>query len=108
MEKFGPNPLLGVGGDGHIASLFPSHPALEATGLCVAITDSPKPPPQRLSLSLPVLAAVSHAVLLARGSGKASVLARGTDPALPIGRYQPHGAYHWVIDHAAGAALETG
>ncbi len=95
--------LLGVGGDGHIASLFPGHRALEARGLCVAITDSPKPPAERLSLTLPVLEAVSVAVLLARGSEKAAALVPGS--ALPIGRYQPIGAYHHVLDDAAAAAL---
>jgi len=41
--------LMGVGPDGHIASLFPGHAALQATGVCVAVPDSPKPPPQRLA-----------------------------------------------------------
>lgn len=97
--------LLGVGPDGHIASLFPDHPGLSATGLCVAIPDSPKPPAERLSLTMSVLEAVDVAVLLARGAGKAEALSR-TDPTTPISRYRPRGDYHWVLDEAAAAALE--
>ncbi|MFT5683475.1 MAG: 6-phosphogluconolactonase [Myxococcota bacterium] len=98
--------LLGVGPDGHIASLFPGHPGLSATGLSVAISDSPKPPLQRLSLTLPVLEAVTVAMLLARGAGKAEALSRA-DPSTPISRYRPTGYYHWVLDEAAAAALES-
>ena len=102
--------LLGAGPDGHIASLFPGHPALDATGVCVAIDDSPKPPPQRLSLTLPVLQDVDHAVLVATGAGKASMLqqAHAGQPDLPLGRYRPAGSWRWVLDPDAGALIEGG
>jgi len=101
--------LLGVGPDGHIASLFPGHPALEAHGVAVAVPDSPKPPPERISLTLPVLEDLDHAVLVASGEAKASVLqrARAGDRTLPLGRYQPRGAWTWVVDPAAGALLSA-
>lgn len=100
--------LLGVGEDGHIASLFPGHPALEATGTCVAVRDAPKPPPERISLTLPVLEDVEHAVLVATGAGKADALSRALagDRSLPLGRYRPRGRWHWFLDSAAAADLE--
>ncbi|MEM9456566.1 MAG: 6-phosphogluconolactonase [Myxococcota bacterium] len=100
--------LLGAGPDGHIASLFPGHPALDATGVCVAVEDSPKPPPLRLSLTMPVLQDVDHAVLVASGSAKASMLqqAHTGQPELPLGRYRPAGAWRWVLDPAAAALIE--
>lgn len=99
--------LLGVGGDGHIASLFPDHPALGAAGTCVAVTDSPKPPPERLSLTLRTLAAAERTVVVARGAAKASVFGRvySGDTTLPLGRLRPGGAVHWVLDPAAASAL---
>jgi 6-phosphogluconolactonase len=97
--------LLGCGPDGHVASLFPDHPALEAAGPVIAVADSPKPPPERLTLSLPVLQDVDLAVLVATGAGKAAALraALGGDASIPLGRYVPRGAWRWVIDEAARA-----
>jgi 6-phosphogluconolactonase len=68
--------LLGIGEDGHTASLFPRNPALEASGVaCVPVHDAPKPPPDRVSLSLEVLRAARICVLLASGSGKRAAIA---------------------------------
>ncbi|MEV4419585.1 6-phosphogluconolactonase [Patulibacter sp. NPDC049589] len=68
--------LLGLGEDGHTASLFPRHPALEADGVTVAVVDSPKPPPERVSLTLPALRAAPHLILLVTGEGKSEALSR--------------------------------
>ncbi|HHO51057.1 MAG TPA: hypothetical protein ENK18_09355 [Deltaproteobacteria bacterium] len=99
--------LLGAGPDGHIASLFPGHPAADLPGPVIALSDSPKPPPERLSLSMSVLEQVDHAVLVATGAGKAPVLARALDrdPELPLGRYHPRGALDWVLDPSAAHLL---
>lgn len=68
--------ILGIGPDGHVASLFPGAPTLDADEheLCLAVEDSPKPPPERITLSLGVLRAARGCLLLATGSGKADAL----------------------------------
>lgn len=64
--------VLGIGPDGHVASLFPGAPALDAgeQELCLGVHASPKPPPRRITLSLPVLCAARRCLLLATGAEK--------------------------------------
>lgn len=68
--------VLGIGPDGHVASLFPGAATLDAGGdaICLGVSDSPKPPPQRLTLSLAVLEAARGCLLLATGAGKADAV----------------------------------
>jgi 6-phosphogluconolactonase len=68
--------VLGIGPDGHVASLFPSAATLDAgeRAVCLAVHDSPKPPPERITLSLEVLRAARRCVLLATGAGKADAI----------------------------------
>jgi len=67
--------LLGCGPDGHTCSLFPDHPLLrEQDAWCLAISDSPKPPPKRITLSLPVVLAASKIGFVATGGGKKDIL----------------------------------
>jgi 6-phosphogluconolactonase len=66
--------LQGLGPDGHTASLFPGNPAVEATGTCVAVHDAPKPPPDRITLTVPVLGAARSIVFLATGAEKADAV----------------------------------
>ncbi len=69
--------MLGVGPDGHIASLFPGHPQTRVTDVTVAsIDDSPKPPPQRLTFTFPVLESARETWLIAAGTEKAQALAQ--------------------------------
>jgi 6-phosphogluconolactonase len=76
----------GMGPDGHTASLFPGFPQVDATGICVAVHDSPKPPPDRITLTLPKLNESRRIVLFTTGAEKAPMLAQvlaGPDPAVP-------------------------
>jgi len=84
-ERFGGEPgepvtldlvVLGIGPDGHVASLFPGSATLtDERALCLGVHDSPKPPPERITLSLPVLRAARDSLLLALGASKASAVA---------------------------------
>lgn len=79
--------LLGLGEDGHTASLFPGFPQVEAVnGVCLPVRESPKPPPERVTLTVPALRAARSTLLLATGAGKAQALAAvlaGPDPVVP-------------------------
>ena len=71
--------MLGIGPDGHCASLFPGFPQLDVTGQAtVAVTGSPKPPPQRISLTFEALNRSREVWFVAAGDGKAEAVRRAT------------------------------
>jgi len=91
--------LLGLGEDGHTASLFPGNPALDDARPAVPVHDAPKPPPERVSMSLAALNAARRRLVLVSGGGKADALARirGGEP-LPAARLA---AAEWLVDRDA-------
>ena len=96
--------LLGVGPDGHVASLFPQRPdLLDAAGPIVAVTNSPKPPPERLSFSLAVINAAREVWLIAGGAEKANAVGQprreGSD--LPAALVKGTQRTLWLVDAAA-------
>jgi len=99
---------LGLGEDGHTASLFPGSDALqEQRALVLAIHDAPKQPLDRLTLTLPALNAARAVLFMVQGAGKREVLARvlRRDPALPASHVQPvHGELQFIVDKAATGA----
>jgi len=96
---------LGMGEDGHTASLFPGNNALnEQLAWVRAIHDAPKPPPDRLTLTLPVLNAARAVLFMVQGAGKRDALAwvLRRDPALPASRVQPtDGELQFIVDREA-------
>jgi 6-phosphogluconolactonase len=102
--------LLGVGPDGHCASLFPEHPGVYVEDAAViAVHNSPKPPPTRLSLTFPTLDEADEVWFIASGEGKARAVAMALSSA---GRVQvpsagPRGRHRtlWLVDRDAAAQL---
>ena len=102
--------LLGVGPDGHVASLFPEHPALaERDRRVLAVDDAPKPPPRRITLTLPALEGAGLICIAAFGAAKAPVIqeALGTESSnLPVARAARGGAEAlFLLDPEAGALV---
>ncbi|SDJ20677.1 6-phosphogluconolactonase [Frankineae bacterium MT45] len=102
--------LLGVGPDGHCASLFPGAPGVyETEAAVIAVHDSPKPPPTRTSLTFRGLAAADEMWVIAAGAGKADAVAAalgGADRA-QIPSAGARGRLHtlWLLDEAAASEL---
>lgn len=102
--------LLGIGPDGHTCSLFPGHHLLsENSQWVVPIEDSPKPPPRRITLTLPVLNHARHVAFISTGEGKAAVIksiVRDRDQKIPAALVQPiSGSLHWFVDKSAASLL---
>jgi 6-phosphogluconolactonase len=101
--------MLGIGPDGHCASLFPGRPEVDAAGLTVAVRDSPKPPPERVSLTMGSLQRAREVWFVAAGEGKAEAVARSvaggdvheTPSAGPRGMRETR----WYVDDAAASRL---
>ena len=101
--------LLGMGPDGHTASLFPDHPLVQFNGSWVApISDSPKPPPERITLTLPCLNAARLCLFVCTGGGKAPAVkdAFSPEPSVPSGLVLATQRTHWLMDEPAAEQLK--
>ncbi|MEY7976493.1 6-phosphogluconolactonase [Streptomyces pilosus] len=102
--------MLGVGPDTHVASLFPGLPAVRETErTVVGVQDAPKPPPTRITLTLPAIRAAREVWLLAAGEDKAEAAATalsGTDgPRVPAALATGRTHTLWLLDRAAASQL---
>ena len=104
--------LLGLGEDGHTASLFPGSPALRDNQSLIAVTQSPKDPPTRLTMTLGAINRANVILFLVAGTGKAGVVRAILDPKteaerqLPASLVAPEvGRLIWLLDRAAAAEL---
>jgi 6-phosphogluconolactonase len=102
--------LLGMGGEGHVNSLFPDTPAVrENDRLVVGVPDSPKPPPQRITLTIPAIRRSREVWLVVSGSAKAEAVAAalgGADPVdVPAAGAVGREKTVWLLDAEAAARL---
>jgi 6-phosphogluconolactonase len=114
-DDHGPAPamdvvLLGIGPDAHVASLFPGQPALHEDRTCVAVRGAPKPPPVRVTLTLPTINAAREVWILASGAEKAGAvrlaLAEGAGPfQVPAAGARGRDRTLFLLDEAAAAKL---
>ena len=105
--------LLGLGEDGHTASLFPRAPALQEVGRAVVASRSPKGVPNRLTCTLPLINQAAAVVFVVTGMGKTGVVKtvledrQAESTQYPAKLVRPHnGRLVWFLDHAAASELQ--
>ncbi|KAL5553603.1 hypothetical protein UlMin_041004 [Ulmus minor] len=106
--------LLGMGSDGHVASLFPNHPVLDEKNEWVTfITDSPEPPPERITFTLPVINSAANVAVVVTGDSKANAVHLAVDdvgpecPLVPARMVQStRGKPVWFLDKLAASKLD--
>jgi 6-phosphogluconolactonase len=100
--------LLGVGEEGHTASIFPDSPAVhEKTATVVAVHDCPKPPPTRVSLTLPTIRRATEVWLMTTGAAKAEAVSKALNGApetdIPAAGATGRNRTLWLLDETAAA-----
>jgi 6-phosphogluconolactonase len=113
-EDHGPVPrfdvlLLGVGPDAHVASLFPDQPAVYDTRPVVGVHGAPKPPPTRISLTLPSIRAATEVWFVVAGEDKAAAvrmaLSRSGELQVPAAGAYGSARTLWLLDRAAASRV---
>ena len=98
--------LLGMGPDGHTASLFPNHSVLNVNkGLVTSVKDSPKPPPERVTLTLNTINQSKHKITVVTGESKSTIVKEVIEDKsikYPIGQVKD---LIWYLDKAAASKL---
>jgi 6-phosphogluconolactonase len=98
-----------MGPDGHVASIFPEHPSAYAEGPVIAVRSSPKPPPERISLTLPVINRSQEVWFVVSGSDKAAAAKMallGAGPVqVPAAGVSGVQRTLWLLDRDAAAEL---
>lgn len=101
--------MLGIGPDGHCASLFPDRSEVESEADVLAVHDSPKPPPARISMGLQTLRRAAHVLFVATGEEKADAVARSVSggDVVQTPAAGPRGleSTEWYVDEAAASQL---
>jgi 6-phosphogluconolactonase len=101
--------LLGMGPDGHVASLFPEHPSSYADGRVIPVRSAPKPPPERISLTLEVINSAAEVWFCVTGADKAAaarLALSGAGPLqIPAAGVQARERTLWLLDREAAAEL---
>jgi 6-phosphogluconolactonase len=101
--------MLGVGGEGHVASIFPDSDAGRSLRTVVAVHDSPKPPPTRLSLTFPTIGSADEVWLVVAGKDKAEAVGKALGGAssaeIPAAGAVGRTATRWLIDAEAAAEV---
>jgi 6-phosphogluconolactonase len=103
--------MLGVGEDGHVASIFPGHPVGYETGATAAVHNSPKPPPTRITLTMRTIRSAEEVWLIAAGPDKAAPVAMAIEGAgamqVPAAGAVGTEKTLWLLDRAAAAKVPS-
>jgi 6-phosphogluconolactonase len=103
--------LLGMGAEGHVASIFPDSPAVTDERPVTAVRDCPKPPPTRVTLTFPAITSAEEVWLIVTGEAKAPAVARALSGAapheVPAAGARGTRATRWLLDAAAASRLPT-
>ena len=114
-EDHGPMPtldvlLLGMGPEGHTASIFPHSPAVyESERTVVAVHGCPKPPPTRISLTLPAIRSANEVWVVTAGESKAAAVSMALtgagEVALPVAGVRGRSRTRWLLDRRSASKL---